>query len=402
MKNRSMLLRFFLLLSKRFLRNGRFLVMLSMIPLFALFLALISEPESGVIAVAVYNEAESGLAEVITGRLSDSRIIRVERTGNMEEARTLLRNRKADAVLVFPESFDRLFREAAAGKMSPLAEVTVQEDNVLMKLLREKLFTSLYPELSRGIFDSYIRMLYEEAGKAGSDAVMPDEEELSRYFLLHASEDRLIVFETPEGSESDPGGEELVREGNYLVFPFRGLLALFLTVLAGTASLFLEQDLAGGLTAYLPPGLRTVLPFLYPLSALLLAAPFTIAALFFSGAALSFPRELLLYVLFLLSLTVFTELLRNIFYLLSGKSHGRTALLLALALPVRFFLLLLLCPVFINFKTLKGIQQFLPAWHLLESVSSGASLRQFAAYTGILVLLAVLLLFFRKYFRKTD
>ncbi|MBQ6386930.1 MAG: ABC transporter permease [Lachnospiraceae bacterium] len=350
------------LINKRLFLSGSFLFLMLLIPVTAALLSLVSAADKGVVTIAL--AAESG-PEAETGKLADcmsrlkaeSRIVRFLDAGSEEEARQLAAQGRADAAWVFAAGYeDRLTRIAEGGR-DILVRVYTPEDTVFMKLAREKLFAAVYPDLSRQIYRTFIKTALP--AETSSNAADPD-----ACYGMSASPNDLIRFSLMDGGPGADAAEAISED--YLLLPVRGMLAVLIFSAGMAASIFFLLDRERGCFIWLTDRETALTGAFYTGSAVFWTSLMSLAALRISGTFTSAGHELILMLLYAAAVGGQCGLLRKI----AGKP-GITAVIL----PALILLTLCLCPVFLNFRTLRGVAALLPAFHYLHGVRSVTSAR---------------------------
>ena len=206
-------------LAKRLFRKKTFLGILVLVPLLVAALSFTTDSEAGVLKIAIVQEAKKDqAAEQLCERLlnQDSVILYIE-TESREEAMLFLQEKKVDAVYILKEDFsNHLEQYFKATLFRPsLIEILQREENVSLRLAREKLFGELYDSFSREL---YVQFIQENFEKPQISPVLTCKE-LLFYYEKSKRQDSLFVL-------SFPGGEEVQLQSNsYLLSPIRGLLS---------------------------------------------------------------------------------------------------------------------------------------------------------------------------------
>ena len=365
MKKLRRFLLWFGLLMKRLLRRPAYLAVLLLVPLFALALALFSRQESGVLRIALAAEdpddpAARAAVERLTG--SDS-ILLFLKAEDGEAAREAVRGGKADAAWIFRAGLeDQLDRFARRGHAAAVT-VLEREDNVLLRLSREKLFAAIYPETSFALFRDFL------SSELGAEEL--DRATLRQYYASGTMADEILRFETVEGEAVDTGD-------SYLTAPLRGVMALLLVLCGMASGLYCYQEERSGSFVWLPARARRWLPLLSHIIAILPAALTALLAMKLAGVTVGLGRELLLMLLYLPAAALFCELLRC----LCPREEHYGALI-----PVLTAAMLVLCPVFLDLRLLQSLRLLLPPYWLLRAVWTGTELKGLLLYTGVLLVL---------------
>ena len=389
------------LINKRLFRTYSFIVLLLMIPLTAGALSLVSTQDKGIVTISVctaystgdagassendasgassengaseaYSEngasgassengasgasSENGASEkteipgvhnVLDRLKKQSAVIRFLESSSAEEAKETVLRGKADAAWIFAPDYEERVREIASGTPRVLVDIYTKEDTVFMRLAREKLFAALYPDLSAQIFREFIR---RTAGEI-------PEEDFEYYYNMQAAEGSLVRFALADSP--DPSGDEI--EGDYLLFPVRGLLSILIFAAGMAGAIFYARDEKNSCFVWLPQKMRHGMLLSYIGSAVFWTSLASYLAMLFTGTARLTIRELVLLFLYGTAVTALCSILRRIL---------RDAGTLAVFLPVSVLLVLGLCPVFLNFKTFRVLSRLLPAFHYLHAVNS--------------------------------
>lgn len=360
--------RFFLwsgLLLKRLLRRPAYLAVLLLVPLFALAIALFSRQESGVLTIALvledpYDRTARAAVERLTGEESILLFLECE---DEEYARESVRRGRADAAWIFRADLEKKLERFAQRGHAAAVTVLQREDNVFLRLAREKLFAAIYPELSFALFKDYL------ASELGAEEL--DRAVLRRYYASGTMADEILRFETVEGAPVDPGD-------SYLTAPLRGVMALLLVLCGMASGLYCYQEEQNGSYTWLSARARRWLPLLSHLIAILPAALAALLAMALAGVTVGLGRELGLFLLYVPAAALFCELLRC----LCPRQEHYGALI-----PVLTAAMLVLCPVFLDLKLLRPLRLLLPPTWLLRAVWNGAELSGLLLYTGLLLIL---------------
>lgn len=362
--------RFFLwfwLLLKRLLRRPAYLAVLLLVPLFALALALFSRQESGVLRIALAMEdPDDRTARAAVDRLAEGEsILLFTETEDEDAAREAVRRGKADAAWIFHADFEKKLDRFAQRGHAAAVTVLEREDNVFLRLSREKLFAAIYPETSFALFRDYL------ASELGAEEL--DRATLRRYYAGGPMTEEILRFETLEGEEIDDGD-------SYLTAPLRGVLAVLLVLCGMASGLYCYEEERSGSYVWLPARARRWLPLLSHAIAILPAALAALLAMKLAGVTVGLGRELLLMLLYLPAAALFCELLRC----LCPREEHYGALI-----PVLTVAMLVLCPVFLDFRLLQPLRLLLPPTWLLRAVWNGAELKGLLLYTAALLVLTV-------------
>lgn len=359
------------LLSKRLLKKYSFLLILLLSPLLVKGMERLAEQESGVLKILLCQEdKEECISEQIIEQLMEEEsILRYEKVDSFLEAEAEIKGKNADAAWIFPKDIKERLEAYAKGqrKQKPLVTIVEREDNVALRLSREKLYRAVYPVLSYGIYRNYVKELPE--------LTQTKEERLRTAYMQTAVEGSLFEF----GYADEKGADG--REQPYLLMPMRGLLALVVMLCGLAGAMYQLQDEQSGRYVWISYRQRLWFSLFFYVPVLVNGALAAGLALYFSHLLLDVKRELLLAVLYLIMIIGFCEILRQWLGKLS---------VLGAAIPILLIGMLVLCPIFLEPKGFEMLQYLLPPFYYLkalyEDVYIGKSVIYIAAIYGILFL----------------
>ena len=360
MKKTRKLLLWYGLLTKRQLKRPAYLALLLLVPLLALAVTLSARQDSGIVTVAVACEDPSDpvSAAAVDRLLSGKSVLRFLIYEGAEDARDAVICGKVDAAWIFhADAAETLERHVQKGR-GAIVTVIEREDNVFLKLAREKLYAAVYPDLSYTMFRRFLETMPGASGLLG-------EQELRGYYESGTMDKEIVLFAYADGSE-------MQNPDSYLVAPLRGLLSL-LIVLSGLASgMYCFREEREETFVWLSPGKRRLLPLVSHMTAILPVAAAVLLALTVGGLLTNPVYELLLMLCFSMASAAFCELVRSF-----CPNEAQMGALI----PVLTAVMLVLCPVFLNFGLLRPVQYLLPPFYYLNAVHSAAYLCGMMLYT---------------------
>ena len=367
MRSLSRFFRWWALLTKRLLRRPGYLAVLLLVPLFALGLALFSRQDSGVVTVALYlADPEDPVAAAAAARLQTGEsVLRCERVSSEEEARARVQSGEADAAWLLEKELAARLRDYVRFGRGGCITVVEREENVFLRLSREKLFGSVYPELSFILFQSFVE---NELGLTDLT-----EAELRDYYNSEFTAQELLRFTYLDGTETE-------TSGSYLTAPLRGILALLLLLGAMASGLYCYGDERAESFVWLAGWKRALMPVFSHLIAMLPAALAVLGALALSDSWLGLGREALLLLCYLPGCALFCEILR----LLCPREEQFGALI-----PILILAILVFCPVFLSLRWGLPIRTLLPTEHYLTAALGAGSPKGMLEYVGALALVYV-------------
>ncbi|MCR5604866.1 MAG: ABC transporter permease [Lachnospiraceae bacterium] len=388
----------FVLLNKRLFKKPSFVIILCMIPLVVFGLKLISKQESGIVRIALVDqakdsaEAASGARDIIDHLMDNDSVFLYSECVSEEEALKQLEIDSIDAIWVFPKDYDERVaaftqgliteqapadaekkgngkdRKRIAGKGDNAVTVIEREDNVLLQLARMELFGSMYSDLSYSLFENFIDLRL--TGEKN-----PDSTANRMYYDNDRNSGSLFKYR-------DYDGTQVQAQGNgYLFTPVRGMLLLLLLLGGLAAAMYYRDDLDKEIFTWMPVGNRWIFEHIYLMTALLDSGLVVFVTFMITGLGGNIIRELALMVLYLLSACCFCSIVRKI-------TPGLKSL--ATLIPILLLAMLVICPVFIYIRQLKVLQLICPPFYYLMADNNPRYLLYFALYTAVIIVVDVL------------
>lgn len=340
----------FFLYYKRLFKRISFWLLLCAVPLLAWGMRYLSFGGSGMLHILLCRENPSdALSGEVAGQLyTEKSVIQYTLVQQPEEARALVESGEADAAWIFPDEMQERLDRFTGGESHEEGVIRVieREDNVALRLAREKLFGALYPHASYSLYRNFIL----------KDLGLEAEEEI----LLQSYEDTAVegslfqsAFVSGGAETSDIGQQDL------LIMPVRGMLALLLLLCGLAADMYYLQDREKGVLDAVPLQKRRKYLYLHQLTVMGAVAVAALAALGFSGVFSKWYREILWMAVYIAMCMGFCSLLQR----LCGNLHRLAALIPGLML-VSF----VLCPVFFSARQWRTLQNMLPPFYYLNVV----------------------------------
>ncbi len=340
------------MLWKRQFKKPDYLILLAVISALAFFLNVFSSDSQGITRVAIY--AESGETEAVL-RESEKNGTAIKYTyfSSEAEARHAVTNGGYDSAWILSGELDRAARELVL-RGTPMATVFQREETVFLRLSREKLYATLYPHVSKALYDSFMHSNFDS----------PDQTEIDRLYYTQ-SEGRDIIEIEFNNSDTDPS------RLSFLASPLRGLLAVALFLCAYSALMGFKKDREGGMFDRIPLRRIAFVEIAYILISVTNAAVLMLISLKMTGIFTSAALELLLIAVYVLLCTAFCVIM--------GELTDSIDILGAL-MPILTIAMLVLCPVFINLVNIPALQMLLPTYHYLNSFRNMSHLLQSVIY----------------------
>ncbi len=350
MKKVRRLLLFYFIYSKRPLKKVSFWLFMCAVPLLALGMRNLSAGDSGMLHILLCMEdPQDDLAgQVVDRLLSKQSVIHYTLIQQPEEACAIVSAGKADAAWIFPKDLqEQLDRFVSGGHWEEgVVRVVEREDNVALRLAREKLFGALYPHVSYSLYRDFI---LKDVGPE------TEEEKLLSCYEEMAVEGNLFRLGYEDRENEDP---ETGRR-NFLVAPLRGMLSLLVLLCVLTATMYFLQDQEKGALDAIPLHRRTAYLYLYQITVTGAIAVAALSALRFSGVLTKWGREAVWMAVYIAMCMGFCSILRRLL--------GNFRRLAAVA-PVILLASLVLCPVIFTMGELNIFQYLLPPFYYLNGI----------------------------------
>ena len=357
-------LMWFWLLNKRLYKKLTFLAILLLIPVLVLGYNAAAQEDSGMITVVLAQEKADPLAEALIQSFDDSsQLIRYVVCSDTQRAEDMVRGGKADMAWIFAGDLESKLQAFLAQPSEKNAMVTVllRQDDVTLRLAREKLSGVLYRALSQRLYISFVRENVPEL------AVLSDEE-LMEYYNTHEITNDLFAFDETDAAMAS------VQTVHYLTAPVRGLLAVVIVLCGMATAMYYIEDSRRGTFSWVSTRMLPAVELGCQLVSLINVTAVVLAALALAGQTVGFLRELSNAVLYSLCCAAFSMLLRR----LSGSAR-----ILGTLLPLLVVVMLVVCPVFFDLGSLRSFQYLLPPTYFINAAYNAKYLLYMAGYTGI-------------------
>ncbi len=364
------LFKWFLLLNKRLYKKLSFILILMLIPVLVFSYSNVAQEDSGVLTIALAQVSDDAMASgVIQNLMEENSLVRFLDCETPQEAKELVAEGDADAAWIFPEDMeDKVYRFVAnATRKNAFIQVVERDSSVPVILAREKLSGAMYANCSKAMLISYIRKNVPELSHK-TDA------ELETHYDAISVDGDFFRFSLMESSE----GSQEAQDANYLLTPVRGLLAV-VTVLSGlaTAMYYMHDDRAGTFS-WIPERRKGCVEFGCQMICVLNVSAVILIALWLSGLATTFGREVLILLAYAVCTALFCMTVRRI----CGKLT-----VLGTALPLLIVVMLVVCPVFFDLGMLRAFQYIFPPTYYINAQYSDYFLAMMGVYGLVLLLI---------------
>ncbi len=365
MKRLRQFLTWYFLLHKRLFKKAGFIVVLALIPLFALLLGMVSQQASGILHVAIAAETQNdpAAAQAIDALQRETNLIQYIVCDSPETAEKYVQSGKADSAWIFGADFGQLLADRVTGKTEqPAVRILEREETALLRILHEKLFGQLFKLGSPATYLQFIRQQVPALADCS-------DEQLLQYYESVQSAENLFAFSYMDAEKSTQDANV-----NYLVLPIRGLLSV-LTVLTGlAAAMYYMRDEEKGTFSWVSFRAKPFVALGSQFIPISVAAAVMLVSLFFSHVTVSLFYELLILLLFILCCTGFCALMRL---------FCRKLQLLAMLLPLAAVIMIAVCPVFMDLKELRLVGMLFPPYYYIHAVHDEQFLLQMVLYAFV-------------------
>ena len=372
------LCKWFLMLNKRLYKKPSFIAILLIIPIVIFSIGLISKLDSGFLTILLSetDKDDEISQEIVEKLLANNSLLQFIYIDDPAEATDMVRNGEADAAWIFSDGlYEKINEFSILGETEePIVTVVEREQTVLLRLAQEKLAFALQHYSTKAYYVNFARA-NSEVLKSLSD------EELIAYFDNSEYSTNLFVYDTAgELSETMP-------ETDYITAPIRGLLAV-VAMLAGLAAvLFFMQDQTSGTFAWVPENRRIYVAFGCILIAILNVGAVVLLALAVSGLSVNIWLDIIYMILYSIAAASFSLLLLQLF------SSMR---LFASIIPVLITIMMVICPVFYDYRNIRPIQHLFPPTLFINAAYEDHYIPYMLIYTAACCALIYLIRRFKK------
>lgn len=359
--------KWFLLLNKRLYKKKIFLILLALIPILVLALGISAQEKSGFVHIALaQTDPNDSLSAQIIQELSDSnRLTTYSLCNTPEEAKELVKTGQADAAWIFREDLaERLLAfSKSTDQTNYLVNVIERQDNVALRLSREKLSGILFKYSSDHVYMNFVRTELPVLDSV-SDA------QLMEYYSAYLQDTPL--FEFPAGADvSDPSA------GSYLLMPIRGLLSILVVLCALAGAMFYIKDDTQGTFSHIPLGKKFFVELGCQAIAVANISVAVIIALIITGLSVPLYREIGIGLMYVLCCALFGMLIRRIFN--NVKFFGAI-------IPLFTTLMIGVCPVFFEFRVTRPLQLLFPPTYYINAIYNNRYIVYMALYSLLMFL----------------
>lgn len=368
----SKILKWFLLLNKRLFKKKSFIFLIFLIPVSVFLISISAVQKSGFLNIALtfHEKPDSTSYEICKDLVNSSQLIKFEIINQKDDAISLIKSGKIDAVWIFPNNIEQkinLFVESKNAE-SAVVHIIEREENVALNLSHEKLTGALYRNCSKAQYINFTRSKVSQL-KNISD------EELLKYYEDYEMIGDLFSFHTPYSNTQQ-------KEINYVLTPIRGILTILIVLGGLAASLYFITDENKGTYSLIPLKYKPFIAFANQVITCLLLSIVVLASIFISGISLNLFREILAMLLYILMTSAFCLLLLSII---------KNIKIFASIVPILVISMSILCPVFIDLKFSFFITLLFPPTYYLNGLYNDKYLIYIPIYTVICLALSLII-----------
>ena len=365
-------LKWLLMLNKRLYKKASFVVIMLFIPLCVFALGIAAEQQSGFVSIVLAQEDNDDpiSTELVNSFLSEKSLIRFTRAASPTEAVSEVKSGGADATWIFPADMEMRVAEYASvgSNKKPFIKVIEREENVFLRLTREKLSASLFGHCARVRYIDFARTNIPQL-------YLTDEQLLDYFDNVSVSEE---LFTIGSIGDFDADGQST----NYLIAPIRGILAILIILCGMAATIFYMQDERSGTFALVKNKNRIFVSAACVMIAVINIAAVTLLALLLSGIATAVLNEFVCLILYTLCCTAFCLLIMQIF---------RNLRLFAATIPLFVISMGVFCPVFFDLRQTAILGHLFPPTYYINAAYSNSYKLYMLLYLAALFSLTILL-----------
>ncbi len=361
------LLKWFLMLNKRLYKKPSFIAILLIIPIAIFSISLVSELDGGFLTImlAETDKDDEISSEIIDKLLNDKSLLHFVYVDDPAKATEAVRDGQADAAWIFSEKMHEKINEFTLLGKSEESIVTVVErdQTVLLRLAQEKLAFALQHYATKAHYVNFARANSEVLSQL-------DDEELIYYFENSDYSTNLFVYDSVGGTRVDPDNS------NYVTAPIRGLLAIIVMLAGLAALLFFIQDQENGTFSWVPENRRIYVAFACILIAVLNVGAVSLIALKIAGLSAYIWLDIIYMLFYAITVASFSLLLLQLF---------KSIRLLASIIPALIASMIVICPVFFDYRAIRPLQHLFPPTLFINSAYEKYSIPYMLIYTAICI-----------------
>ena len=251
---------------------------------------------------------------------------------------------------ICPENLDSAIEDLATkGRTKNKIEIVIREEGLTHLLGREILSSRVYKMVARQIAVKYISENVYNGNPTAEDT----------YHILDVFDNYGIDGNLFEMGYVDGQASHDEEATSYLMMPLRGILSLWLLLLAIAASMYYLEDEANGLFVWWHTSFSVGRDFLYYVVIMIVPSIIVLIGLKYGGVFTNPLREVVALLLYDVTVIALASILREIIKSIKG---------LGIVTPILIMASAILSPVFIDFKEGRFLQKFCPTFHYLYCI----------------------------------
>ncbi len=346
------------MLNKRLYKKPSFVAILLSIVVLSLCFSLFAGDDSSILRVALCSDGGdiSGFADSI---IAEESIISYGLFPSRGDALHALEAKGYDCVWVLPADIPSAAMDYAENGR-PIAELIQREDSVFLRLARERLYAALYPYISKAVYRDFI-------GDSLGDATQND---IDKFYDKQATRGELVNLSFINSADN-------VADSNMVLEPVRGLLAVAIFLGAYSALMNFKKDRVSGLYSRIGEDKHIYLGMINIFLAAANAAAFSLIAFAICGISSGILTEIALILIYIALAVLFCALIGELF---------ESVNVLGALMPILVIVMLAVCPIFLNMKSIRSLAFLLPPYYYLMLQSDSSYFIHallYAAFLGI-------------------
>lgn len=361
------MLKWFFILNKRLYKKASFVSILVLLLVSVILFSFMAKKESGFVRVVLAQEDNSDETsnEIIKSLLDENSMVLFTKAPSPDEAIEDIKSGVADSAWIFPKDMKKELSEFANTQTNSFVRVIEREQNVFLRLTREKLHAILYDYSAKAFFINYTRENLKELNDLSDD-------QLLEYFDSTIINDDLFVFGNPVSNNNKDSN-------NYLLAPLKGLLGLIIVLGGMAATLYFMQDEKNGIFSFVAHRKKLFVEAACVTVATLNLSFTSMIILFTSGICKFSITEIISAFTYALCCSAFCMILRRLFC---------NVKLFASIIPALVIIIACICPVFFTIKQVRPLSFLFPPTYYINVSHSSIYLLYMVFYLGVCFLIS--------------
>ncbi len=369
-------LRWLWLLNKRLYKKCSFVAILILILVCVFAFGLTASQESGFLNIVLVrtDKDDSVSSQIVQELKNEKTLIKFSEVSTEREAIGMVKGGKADSAWIFFEKTGEKIDKFAETKSADdyVVRVVEREQNVFLRLSREKLCSKLYKYAARSFYVVFIR------NKLPSLDSISDQR-LEEYYDTVAISEELFVYGDSSSTIED---NMKSASGGYLTAPLRGILSVVMVLCGMAAVLYYMVDEQKKTFSLIPYTKRIFIAFAEIITAVVNVAAVVLAALLITGMSVGLIKEIICLAIFVVCCGAFCLLLSQIF----GNIR-----LFGSVMPIIIIAMIAVCPVFFSLKETATLALIFPPTYYINAIYNTEYLLYMMLYAAFCLGMSLLL-----------